>query len=203
MSERGRRRRRLVANLAFAALFTAACAAWFVTLRPASLGGPATYVIVRGVSMEPTYHDGDLVIVRHRPTYKVGDIVAYTIPAGDVGGGLSVIHRIVGGSLDAGFTTKGDNNAESDPWRPTPGQIEGATWLVLPKAGAIMSSLRAPITLAAFAAAVAVAMVIYRQGGQEGPEDRDRAEQRTAKRDSLRPSPPVSALARSRRASRP
>ena len=203
MSERGRRRRRLVANLAFAALFTAACAAWFVTLRPASLGGPATYVIVRGVSMEPTYHDGDLVIVRHRPAYKVGDIVAYTIPAGDVGGGLSVIHRIVGGSLDAGFATKGDNNAESDPWQPTLGQIEGATWLVLPKAGAIMSSLRTPITLAAFAAAVAVAMVIYRDGGQEGPEDRDRAEQRTAKRESLRPSTPVSALARSPRASRP
>jgi signal peptidase I len=196
MTEPGRRRRRLVANLAFAVLFVAASAAWFVTLRPASLGGPATYVIVRGISMEPTYHDGDLVIVRRKPAYRMGDIVAYTIPAGEVGGGLSVIHRIVGGSLDAGFTTKGDNNAESDPWRPTLGQIEGTTWLMVPKAGAIMSILRAPIMMASLAAAIAVAMIVYRQGGQEGPEHRDRAERRTA-------STPAYALARSRRASRP
>lgn len=199
MSERGRMRRRLVANLAFAVLFTAACGAWFVSLRPASLGGPATYVIVRGISMEPTYHDGDLVIVRRRPAYQMGDIVAYTIPAGEVGGGLSVIHRIIGGSPDAGFTTKGDNNAESDPWRPTIGQIEGTTWLVLPRAGAIMSILRTPIMMASLAAAIAVAMIVYRQGGQEGPEGpehRDRAEQRTA-------STRAYALARSRRASRP
>jgi signal peptidase I len=182
MSEGGRRRRRLVSNLAFAILFIAACAAWFITLRPAPLGGPATYVIVRGVSMEPTYHAGDLVIVRRRPVYQVGDIVAYEIPAGEVGGGLSVIHRIVGGSVDTGFRTKGDNNAESDPWRPTLRQIEGTAWLVLPKTGAIMSSLRAPITLASFAAAAAVAMVIYRQGGREEPEHRGRTEQRTAER---------------------
>jgi len=185
MSERGRRLR-LVANLAFAILFIAACAAWFITLRPAPLGGPATYVIVRGESMEPTYHAGDLVIVHRRPVYQVGDIVAYTIPSGEVGGGLSVIHRIVGGSVDTGFTTKGDNNAESDPWRPTLGQIEGTAWLVLPKMGAIMSSLRAPITLAAFAAAAAVAIVIYRQGGREEPEDRGRGEQRTVESDSNR-----------------
>jgi len=185
MSERGRRRRRLVANLAFAILFMVACAVWFITLRPAPLGGPATYVIVRGVSMEPTYHAGDLVIVRRRPVYQAGDIVAYKIPAGEVGG-LSVIHRIVGGSVETGFRTKGDNNAESDPWRPTPGQIEGTAWLVLPKTGAIMSSLRAPITLASLAAAAAVAMVIYRQGGQEEPEHRGRAEQRTAERGSQR-----------------
>ena len=196
MSERERRRRRLVANLAFAVFFIAASAAWFATLRPASLGGPATYVIVRGISMEPTYHSGDLVIVRRRPAYQTGDIVAYTIPAGEVGGGLSVIHRIIGGSPDAGFTTKGDNNAESDPWRPTVGQIEGTTWLVLPRAGAIMSILRAPIMMASLAAAIAVAMVVYRQGGQEGPERRDRTEQRTASTRAYAP-------ARSRRASRP
>jgi signal peptidase I len=186
MTERGRRRRRLVANLAFAILFIAACAAWFVALRPAPLGGPATYVIVRGVSMEPTYHAGDLVIVRRRPDYRVGDIVAYTIPADEVGGGLSVIHRIVGGSRDTGFETKGDNNAASDPWRPTLGQIEGTAWLVLPKTGAILSSLRAPITLASFAAAAAVAMVIYWQGGREERERQRRDEQETAERDSDR-----------------
>lgn len=164
MSVGRRSRRRLIGNLAFAIVFVAVVTAWFFTLRPGSLGGPATYVMVRGISMEPTYHDGDLVIIRRFPSYRVGDIVAYRIPAGEVGGGLTVIHRIVGGSTATAFTTKGDNNLEPDPWDPTLGQIEGSTWLVLPRAGAIMLFLRAPIPLASLAAAIAVGMVVYRQG---------------------------------------
>ena len=165
MSVPGRSRRRLAGNVAFAVVFVAALTAWFFTLRPGSLGGPATYVLVRGISMEPTYHDGDLVIIRRSSSYRVGDIVAYRIPAGDVGGGLTVIHRIVGGSASSAYTTQGDNNPEPDPWDPTIGQIEGSTWLVLPRAGAIMLFLRAPIPLASLAAAMAVGMVVYRQGG--------------------------------------
>jgi signal peptidase I len=164
MSVRGRSRRRLIGNLAFGVVFVGALTAWFLTLRPGSLGGPASYVMVRGVSMEPTYHDGDLVITRQRPSYHVDDIVAYAIPAGDVGGGLTVIHRIVGGSPEMGFTTQGDNNGEADPWQPSLGQIKGTTWLVLPRAGAIMLFLRAPIPLASLAASIAVGMVVYRRG---------------------------------------
>ena len=186
MSERGRRRRRLVANLAFAILFMAACAAWFITLRPAPLGGPATYVIVRGVSMEPTYHAGDLVIVRRRPVYQAGDIVAYKIPAGEVGGGLSVIHRIVGGSVETGFRTKGDNNAESDPWRPTPGRSrEPRGWSFPRRAPSCRASAlpsrwrrlqrRRPSPWSSTGRAV-----------QEEPEHRGRAGQRTAERGSQR-----------------
>ena len=37
---------------------------WVTVLRPAVLGGDAAYVIVDGRSMEPTYEDGDLVLVR-------------------------------------------------------------------------------------------------------------------------------------------
>jgi signal peptidase I len=166
MSVGRRSRRRLIGNLAFAIVFVAVVTAWFFTLRPGSLGGPATYVMVRGVSMEPTYHDGDLVITRRLPSYHVGDIVAYAIPAGDVGGGLTVIHRIVGGSPEMGFTTKGDNNAGTDPWQPSLGQIQGRTSLVLPRAGAILFFLRSPIPLAALAASIAVGMVVYRQGDE-------------------------------------
>ena len=165
MTAEGRSRRRLAGNVAVAVVFVAALTAWFFTLRPGSLGGPATYVMVRGISMEPTYHDGDLVVVRGSSSYRVGDIVAYKIPAGDVGGGLTVIHRVVDGSAASAYTTKGDNNPEADPWVPTIGQIEGSTWLVLPRAGAILLFLRAPAPLASLAAAIAVGMVVYRQGG--------------------------------------
>ena len=57
------------------------------------LGGPASYVIVSGHSMEPTLYTGDLVVVHQRDEYSVGDMVAFEIE-----GGSQVIHRIVGGS---------------------------------------------------------------------------------------------------------
>ena len=36
---------------------------WLV-FAPTSLGGRAAYVIVSGISMEPLYHRGDLVVLR-------------------------------------------------------------------------------------------------------------------------------------------
>src|SRR5437868_9645307 len=70
------RRRRLIGNILFACVFTVAVVGWFVALRPAQLGGPATFVVVQGVSMEPTYHTGDLVISHRQSSYAVGDVVA-------------------------------------------------------------------------------------------------------------------------------
>ena len=188
MTIRGSSRRRLIGDLAFAVVFVAAVSAWCFTLRPGSLGGPATYVMVRGVSMEPTYHAGDLVIAHRRSSYHVGDIVAYTIPVGDIGAGLTVIHRIVGGSPEAGFTTKGDNNSEIDPWQPGPAQIEGSTSLVLPRTGAIMLFLRAPISLASLAAAIAVGMVVYRQGDARSGHGRRNPRIRRASQSDEQPS---------------
>jgi signal peptidase I len=156
-------RRRFIGNLMFAVGFSVFLTGWFFALRSGSLGGPATYVMVRGTSMNPTYHEGDLVITRRQHSYHLGDIVAYRIPGGQVGGGLTVIHRIVGGFADKGFVTKGDNNPAPDLWHPRLGQIEGKAWTLIPRAGRIILFLRAPIPLAAIAAAITVGMVIYRK----------------------------------------
>ncbi len=109
---------------------------WTVFFRPASLGGPAGYVMVTGVSMEPTIHDGDFVLTRAQDRYKIGDIVAF-----DVDGSI-VIHRIIGGSGDAGFVMQGDNNKAQDKWQPTTGEILGKRWLHVPGLGNKLAQIR-------------------------------------------------------------
>ena len=134
--------------------------AWFFLLRPQNLGGPVGYVIVSGQSMEPTLHSGDLVLVRQRESYQVGDVIAYRIPRGEPGEGIIVVHRIVGGSAEEGFVTRGDNRTGADLWRPRPQDIAGALWLHLPRVGWLLGLLRTPLVLATAAAAVAVLLVL-------------------------------------------
>ncbi len=135
-------------------------AAWFFLLRPQNLGGPVGYVIVSGQSMEPTLHSGDLVLVRQRDSYQAGDVIAYRIPRGEPGEGIIVVHRIVGGSAEEGFVTRGDNRTGADLWRPRPQDIAGALWLHLPRVGWLLGLLRTPLVLATAAAAVAVLLVL-------------------------------------------
>ena len=108
---------------------------WALVLRPQSLGGPVVYVIVRGSSMFPTYESGDLVIVAAAATYQPGDVVAYRVPAGDIGEGHLVIHRIAGGDASSGFILEGDNNDAPDPWMPRGSDIVGSARLTLPAIG--------------------------------------------------------------------
>src|SRR5688572_2549198 len=117
-------------------------AAWAFLLRPPFLGGPASYVIVSGHSMEPTLYTGDLVIVHERDEYVVDDMVAFEIE-----GGSQVIHRIVGGSASEGFVLQGDNNDWQDQWRPTPDQILGSEWVHVEGAGNWLSWLQRPMNL--------------------------------------------------------
>ncbi len=128
---------------------------WAVFLRPRSLGGSVTYVLVSGESMEPTLHDGDLVIVRSRSSYEPGDIVAFRV------NGRIVIHRIVGPAANNdGFSTRGDNTTGTDPWQPTIDQVLGAAWVRVPSAAGVVIFLRDPIHLAALAAGIAVFLIL-------------------------------------------
>jgi signal peptidase I len=164
-------RRRLIGNVVFAVVFSAISIGWFTTLRPERLGGPATFVMVQGTSMNPMYHTGDLVIVHRQAHYEVGDIIAYQIPQGQVGARLTVIHRIVGGSPTIGFTTRGDNNPALDDWHPTLADIQGSPWLLVPKGGNVLAFLHAPIPLAALSASLVVAWIVYQE---EAPSIRRR-----------------------------
>jgi signal peptidase I len=132
---------------------------WMLFLRPASLGGPVSYIIIRGSSMLPRYASGDLIIVRTTPDYQVGDVVAYRVPDGDIGSGLIVIHRIVGSGHNA-FTMRGDNNAAIDPWTPQPDDVLGKAWLTISGFGRVLSAIHQPVVLAALAASIAAAIVV-------------------------------------------
>ncbi len=153
---RARSPRRVVSWLVLVALL----AAWAVLLRPTALGGPATYVVVSGTSMQPTLWTGDLVVLRTQDAYDVGDVVTYPVPEGAPGAGDLVIHRIVGGSPRSGFTTRGDNRERADDWTPTAAQVLGREWFVVPRAGSLLTRLGDPSMLAALGGGAAVVFIM-------------------------------------------
>lgn len=155
LSLRGRLRAttggRLV-RLAGLATFVAVVAAWAIFLRPAFLGGPATYVIVAGQSMEPTLKTGDLVLARRQRTYQRGEVIAYRIPKPHAGAGTLVMHRIVGGSAQDGYMTRGDNRRHRDPWRAKPAEIVGTMSVHVPRLGLLSIFSHSVVGMAVIAA---------------------------------------------------
>ena len=127
---------------------------------PVPLGGQTGYVIVSGHSMSGTFDDGDLVVTRDRQTYDVGQAVVYTVPEGEPGEGLRVVHRIVGGDGDTGFITRGDALDADDPWQPRSEDVSGAVVLHLSGAGFLLTTLLHPLVLAALAGALATAAML-------------------------------------------
>lgn len=126
---------------------------WYVTLAPSRFGGPLTPVLVRGVSMEPTYSTGDLVLA-YRGTPRVGDVLTYQHPDGAV-----VIHRLVEITED-GYLTQGDNVAAPDPWIVAPEDVLGTARVVLPGFAHRLSWVTTPGVSAALAGVVAFVVVL-------------------------------------------
>lgn len=137
---------------------------------PSALGGATSYVVVSGVSMEPTYETGDLVVARSSDDYEVGDVIAFRTEEGDV------IHRIIGGNAEEGFRTQGDNVDRPDPYLPRPADIRGKALFHVPAIGAwglrLVRTVPAPV-LAAGAILLAV-------GGTEQRRRRRRRPRRDA-----------------------
>lgn len=155
--------------------------AWWVLLGPSLLGGPTTYVMVSGQSMEPTLHVGDLAVVRKHDSYGRGDIVAFYVPEGEPGAGAIVIHRIVGGSAEEGFVMQGDNKTAPDPWHPTGRDVVGKMWVRVPGAGRVLGRLRAPLPLATLAGGLAFLFALYgRPSGASAPPRPSRSGPRPA-----------------------
>jgi signal peptidase len=153
---------RRVGKAATLTFIAAVIVLWAVTLRPQALGGPAVFVAVRGSSMLPTYEHGDLVVVQSAAIYKVGEVVAYRVPEGQVGEGRVVIHRIVDGDATHGFTLQGDNNSAPDPWRPKQADMVGIATFRLSNAGRLIGLVRQPVILGGVASAIVVTVFLAR-----------------------------------------
>ena len=128
--------------------------AFWLFLAPPKIGGRSTYVVTSGISMEPSFHSGDLAIVRPADHYRVGQIVAYHSSLLHV----VVLHRIIAIRGDR-YVFKGDNNHFIDPTHPTRSELVGALWVHIPHGGVAFRALHSPITAAVLCGFVALLLV--------------------------------------------
>jgi signal peptidase len=131
---------------------------------PQTLGGHVAYVKVDGHSMDPTFHTGDLAVVRKQSSYQLGDAVAYKIPKGEFGAGALVIHRLVAGNGTTGFITKGDNRNIRDEWHPRTSDVVGRVIYDLPGVGTKFATFTQPMYLGALVAGLTVLVMLWPSG---------------------------------------
>ncbi len=131
--------------------------AWYF-FAPTQLGGQASYVSTRGVSMEPLIHKGDLVILRKRSHYEIGDIVAYR--SSDIH--QVVLHRIVGRDGER-YIMRGDNTTGPDLEHPVFSDFVGERWIQLNGAGTWLNRAREPKS-----AALLTGLAVLLAGGSVG-----------------------------------
>jgi signal peptidase I len=109
----------------------------------------ASYIIVIGKSMEPTFHIGDLIVVHKQPTYQVGDAIVYR----NLQLKSFVFHRVISEQLGR-YTLKGDNNSWIDTYQPSEAEVVGKLWLHVPRGGIAIQKMRSPLVMALMAAAL-------------------------------------------------
>lgn len=142
---RKQKKRRLVeflVSIAFLAL-------WWVTLAPQNIGGPLTYAVVSGTSMEPDFFSGDLIVAKVQSDYQIGDSVIYEIYGG------FVVHQIISESSN-GYRTQGVNNNAPDSWTVARDKVKGKLLASFPGVGqSLVNLINRPLVLGAVAAAIA------------------------------------------------
>jgi len=122
-------------KLAPSRLLHASCAALAAFVVAASMGlgmsvSPYRLGRVRGTSMLPTLHTGDLVLTKRAAQYRVGQLVVYRNPVAH----RAILHRIVW-SDGRHFVFKGDNNTTPDTMVASIADLEGRTVLTVPLLG--------------------------------------------------------------------
>jgi hypothetical protein len=90
----------------------------------------------------PVFHLGDAVVVKELAHPQVGDVIVFSIPAGEPAAGMLVVHRIHGVRADGTFETKGDNRRYPDTFRIRRADILGSPAWTLPHFGRLVGLAR-------------------------------------------------------------
>lgn len=117
-------------------------------LWPARYGGSTAMIIVRGHSMEPTMHTGDIVIVRRADDYQPGQIVVFRVPRNEPGAGAMIVHRLVTQQPNGTFVFQGDNNRGPDVFHPRQPDIVGRRVFFVPVLGRLLLRAAQPMWMA-------------------------------------------------------
>lgn len=136
-----------------------------------ALRTPYPLVMVTGQSMEPTLHDGDLVLIEgvDIKDVQVGDIVVFYRP-----GSRSeiVIHRVVAKVEVDGqvaLKTQGDNSPTPDTDLVRQQDLLGRMIYRLPGAGNIIRFLRSPVGIAIIAIVYGIYLaLVFKRAGEGG-----------------------------------
>jgi len=115
---------------------------------PATLGGSTRLVVVQGSSMEPTFHLGDLIVVRDNHQPHVGDVIVFHIPKGEPAASMLVVHRVIALRPDGSYLTRGDNRTTTDDFHITAGDVVGTPILGIPHAGRAIGIASMPLAVA-------------------------------------------------------
>ena len=129
----------------------------FFTVWPAKFGGFATFAVVSGPSMEPTFSSGHVAYASSLFTPTVGDVAVFAPQAGSE---ARVIHRVVASSPEGFLLTKGDGKLEVDPWTVPPDRVDGKVVLALPGVGSLLRVALSPWVLGV-CATLAVLLLLW------------------------------------------
>jgi len=112
-------------------------------VAPRILATEVPLAVVSSWSMEPTLHVGDLIVVSRAREPRVGDVVVYVNPSGEL-----IVHRLVGvieTQWGVEYVTRGDYcfsahsvGCAKDQYSPFPSErVKGRVELVIPYLGTI------------------------------------------------------------------
>jgi signal peptidase len=127
---------------------------WLVFLAPTQIGGPVSLGVVKGTSMQPLLHSGDLVVAYRMPEYRIGDLIVY-----DKFGG-SIVHEIIAESTPGVFRTEGIHNQHHDSWNVRFADVRGKVLFIVPQLGGFFVLLGTSPLFAGVAGVLMAALIL-------------------------------------------
>ncbi len=142
-------------------IFSAAYGVLF-SLRFA-LGTEYPVVVVNGISMIPTYYEGDLLVVQGVPDkslIEVSDVIVFHSP---YSWDTLIVHRVVEIRTlndQLTFRTKGDNNNVQDHWQVLEEHVVGRVLQKIPYVGGVVTAIQSPYGVGILYSLIIVVIVL-------------------------------------------